>query len=87
MILNMESSSERRKRDLDLMFQGLDEREVLRKQAIEKEEATELEKMRASEIRWEKMVKLKMARSASEGKPISEERARKWVDRLLDDDD
>ena len=87
MILNMESSSERRKRDLDLMFQGLDEREVLRKQAIEKEEATELEKMRASEIRREKMVKLKMARSASEGKSISEERARKWVDRLLDDDD
>jgi hypothetical protein len=43
--------------------------------------------MRASEIRREKMVKLKMARSASEGKPISEERARKWVDRLLDDDD
>ena len=43
MIFNMDRDSERYKKDQDLMFQALEERELLRKQAIEKEEAVKLE--------------------------------------------
>jgi hypothetical protein len=46
---------------------------------------SEIMEFLGAEIR-KRMVKSHMADRAAAGKPISEEKARKWVDRLLADD-